>query len=264
MPSFSIVNAVLTQANAVAFISYGSRGTRDIDNLSDYDPYYKKEDVIGQSANAGQQSQYKADLSFSPNRGMIAYKDDVSRYMLFQFNPEEIQDEKTINYEDSGKTGVDNTDFFWVNGGPRTVSFTLQMDATEGSRQSHLGQIGGATLSQAEKFTHDPARGVLNQVEFLQALTRPLRQDPNAPVFVRGSVAAFDQFQAPPEIVFVYGYFYLEGVVLSVTPTYTLWNRDLVPVRANVAVQLRIQEGQTIKVSPELTNVSTQGFNLNR
>lgn len=261
--SYTAVRAILASYNIASFVSYGKVGNRELDNLSEHDPFYKREDVVGRNATLGNSNFPKADLSFTPNRGLIALKEDTSRNMAFQFNPEEVTDDKSVVYEDKGKTGLDVLDFLWIQGGARTVEFTLQFDATEGSRQTHLGKEGGDTVTRADGFTHDPTRGVLNQVEFLQALMRPKKVDVNTPVFVRGNVQTSEQFQPPPEIIFVYGYFYFEGVIVRASPTYTLWSRELVPLRASMSVAIRVMEGQSIQINQDLVTLSGQGFNVN-
>jgi hypothetical protein len=261
----SLTGAILSGVSTASFfIPYALAGSRPRDQISQNDPYYNPADYAQDNVAVNKGNRYKADLSYNTMRGLLAYKDDNSRNLLFQFNPTDLDDTKQVIYEDREKTGFDNTDFLWIRGGSRNISFTLFLDATEGSRQAHLGKVGSPEVSQSEMFTHNPERGVLNQVEFLQSLCRPMRSDPNTPVFIRGSVGSFDQFTPPPEIVFVYGPFYLEGVVTQANPKYTLFSRTLVPLRATVEINIRVQEGQTITINRNLTDLSSQGFTLNQ
>lgn len=177
------------------------------------------------------------------NKGKIMYKADNSKSLNFQFNPSELSGSYTPIYENRPKTGYDNLDYFWVGGEANTLSFTLFLDATEGSRQKYMGLDGGDTISEREMFTHNPDRGVLNQTEFFLSLLRPYIPSDNTPIFVRGSSRKHKQFYPPPEIIFIWGTWYLEGICLTAMPTYLLHNKNLVPVRATIDVTLRLSDG---------------------
>lgn len=248
------VSGILSAYNIYTFFSYGQNGGRNID-AKKFDPYYK--DKPEGTTNQPSYPVYKPDYSFSQKRGIFAFKDNPDKYITFQFNPEQHTDDKSVVYEDRQKTGLDEVDFLWVSGGPRNWDFELFLDATEGSKQTHLG-IDPANAA----FTHDPNRGVLNQVEFIQSFMRPANADPNTPVFVNGNVKLSNQFTAPPEVIFVFGPFYFEGVITRATPSYQLWNRQLVPLRATMAITIRIQEGRTLTFNQRLNdlalNIQTQ------
>lgn len=196
-------------------------------------------------------------------RGLIAYKADPERFLLFQFNPAPLRDSKSVSYADRGKTGFDADDPIWISGGPRSISFELFLDATEGSRQKHLGRTGGETLSKSEYVTHDPSRGTMKQVEFLQSLQRPLVPKENLPRFVRNSVIPAEQFSAPPEIIFVYGYLYFEGVVSELSIEHKLFNRSLIPIRSEANVTIRIIESYEIRISEAASDLARQGVSAN-
>jgi Contractile injection system tube protein len=246
-----IVQRLFNVINLAHFILSMRANVRDIDDISAYDPYVKKSAFIEKSQiNKG--SEYKSDYSFGGSRGLIAYKEDITKAMKFQFNPEDFTDNFNPVYEDRTKTGMNKVDYFWVSGSARTVEFTLFLDATEGSNQDHIGK------STFDLFTHDPQRGVLNQVEFLQGLKLPYEPTNTTPLFIRGNSRKFKQFYPPPEIVFIYGYFYLEGVLTAGTPKYTLFNRDLIPMRAEIPITLRITDGSSVNINSQLTNIAGQ------
>jgi hypothetical protein len=197
---------------------------------------------------------YIPDYSYNITRGILAIKKDISQYLIFQFNPEELTDSKDVSYEDRPRLGFDHQDFIWVNGGPRTVSFTLKLDATNGSKVTHLGKLPRDTAgASTNNLTHDPAYGTLKQVEFLQALQRPFEPRQSAPRFIKGSALPNTQFTPPPVVIFNYGPIYLEGVISSLSVSHKEFNRGLVPVMSDVTVTFKVQEGKIISINPQIT-----------
>lgn len=220
-------------------------------------------DVQAQAFSSTSNNFYKTDFSYTNVRGIFALKIDNEQYIQFQFNPEEITDEKSVEYTDRQKTGRDEADYIWIKGGPRTLTFKLTLDATISSKVKHLGKSNARDFDYStDSFTHDPDRGVLNQVEFLQSLQRPFVKDhglsPNKtlkPRFVRGgAIQGSEPFANPPEVIFVYGNFYLEGVVASLSTTYNLWDKNLIPLRAECNITFRVKEGGAISINSNLTN----------
>lgn len=215
------------------------------------DPYNKTDSTI--VAPAQQVAPNPINFGYSPYRGIFAIKQDVNQYLQFQFNPEEISDSKEVTYEDRLRLGFDNADYIWVNGGARTVSFTLKLDATESSRVRHLGKSGNPVPTGNDLLTHNPEVGVLGQVQFLQSLQRPFEPGQLSPRFIRANAQPSNQFVTPPEVIFVYGVMYLEGVLSSLSVTYTGWNSKLVPVQAECAIVFRVQEGKVLQINPQVT-----------
>ena len=187
-------------------------------------------------------------------RGAFFYKDDPSKSIQFQFNPSEWSDSKSATYEDRSKTGFNNTDYIWINGGARTIPLTLFLDATNESRGTFFRKSNSPEPTSFELFTHDPERGVLNQVEFLQALLIPTVQDIELPRFIRGNSKPAEQFASPPSIIWVFGNFYLEGVISSLETSYKLWSSSLIPLRAEVSLTIRVKEGRAININQNLVN----------
>jgi hypothetical protein len=199
---------------------------------------------------------FRPDYSYSTIRGTFVLLDDEDRYLNFQFNPEELSDSKEVTYEDRSKTGFDNTDYIWVNGGSRTITFTLQLDASEASRVRHLGKSGNSNPTGGDLDTHDPNMGTLKQVEFLQSLQRPLFPSTETPRFIRNGAVPSKQFAAPPEITFVYGSLYLIGVIASLGITHKAWSRNLRPLQSEASVTFKVLEGRTININPNVTKLA--------
>lgn len=208
---------------------------------------------------------YQMDNSFTAVRGVFALKSDPDQYMQFQFNPEEIQDEKSVEYTDRSKTGRDEVDYIWIKGGPRVLTFKLIFDATLGSKVRHLGKSDSREYNYAtDDFTHNPDRGTLNQVEFLQGLMRPFIKDKGvaqnkvlAPRYIRGgAVQGESPFANPSEVIFVYGPFYLEGIVTAAPVTHQLWDRNLIPLRSEAQVTFRVKEGGALNINSAITRIA--------
>lgn len=193
----------------------------------------------------------QSDVYSSHAKGRIFYKANNDKSIDFQFNPPDLSSTYTPNYEVRTKTGYDKLDYFWVSGSENIITFKLFLDATEGSRQSYMGLDGYDNITDRELFTHDPQRGVLNQVEFYLGLMRPYIPSYTTPIFVRGSVRKHKQFYPPPEIIFIWGNWYLEGVCVNAAPRYTLHNRNLIPIRAEMDISLRISDGVSVNLTKQ-------------
>lgn len=240
-----------------------NRTSNDLDALRasfDTDPRLREEFAAQENAVP---PGYRYDLSYNTTRGLFAFKEDTSRLLFFQFNPTTITDSKDVQYEERQITGFDSAKVIWISGGSRPLNFQLFLDATEASRKNYLGKSGGPVLTSDEIFTHDPSRGVLNQVEFLQSLQRPYFPDANSPRFIRGGAINSPQFTPPPEVIFVYGNFYLEGVITSLSIEYSAFNRDLIPLRATADITFRVTEGQEVRINEDVTKFANQGFSVN-
>ena len=174
-------------------------------------------------------------INKTSKRGTIIDMSDNS-ILNFQFNPTEIQEEKSLKYEEREITGFDNTNLIWINGGNKQISFDLDFDATQASNTQYLG---------ASNFTHDPERGTLNQVEFLQKFLHPRTKE--TVKFTRSNfIPTGNQFEYPSELVFIYGNYYVIGTMMSCPVTHTLFDKDLVPLRSKVSVKIHVKESYNI------------------
>ena len=255
-----LFNRSLNALVATQFYNSLQPSLKDLGTIESKDPYYKKSGLSERSkwlvSLTENYPEYKPNLGQIATRGIIAYKDDIdnpAKILKFQFNPIEISDNFTPQYEDRIRTGVSESDFLWVSGSVRTMDFTLFLDSTLGSRSEYF--------SSDKNFTHSD-KGVLPQLEFLQALTRPYLKSNSSNIgvfidkamFVRGAyVGNTGRFYPPPEIVFVYGNYYLTGVVGSVGTKLTLFNENLIPIRAEVVVSLKIHDGIALNVNERLS-----------
>jgi hypothetical protein len=196
-------------------------------------------------------------------RGLLCEKNNPDRVLIFQFNPEEVSDQKETVWEERGTTGFDHTEDIWIRGGGRKINFRLFLDATASSNTMHFNRTGtsGGGTRNPDGSINNPAYnllehsiGVMDQVEMLQSFERPLPRDPNRARFSRGGfipdeVEGRNQFSSPPRLIWVYGNFYLECILSGLYLTYQAFNHLLVPVRAEAQVTLKITEGMVLKTN---------------
>ncbi len=199
------------------------------------------------------------DIPYSPIRGILAPKrsSTSSPYpeneaLKFQFNPEEIIDIKNSEWATKSYTGYSANDYFWIKGGERQISFKLFFDATAGSNNQMFEGRGDYGIENLNP------RGVLPMVEKLTKFQYPVPEKGRA-LFLSGGLAdvsAFKRFSSPPIAIFVFGSYYMEAVVPSVNVKYTLFNKDLVPVRAECDVTLKIIESYVVDIDTSLQLLS--------
>lgn len=80
---------------------------------------------------------------YTVSRGIIINKEfvvgtktpDLLKGYHFQFNPQQVHDSKTTNYETRSYTGLPYNDYIWSGGGERVITFQLFMDNTPQSKQ---------------------------------------------------------------------------------------------------------------------------------
>lgn len=185
-------------------------------------------------------------------RGILAHKNNPEKLYLFQFNPQEINDTKDVRYADIDRPNRQYVDYVFSGGGPRTLAFTLNLDATAGSNtpeftSTKLGNQGFETLD--ERFPN----GVMDDVQFLQAFLYPVLPDVDAPRFIYGGATPSEQFSAPPTAVFVYGQLYFEGIVKSVNVTHQLWDHRLISRRAEVQITFAVFEEELVRPNKALS-----------
>lgn len=259
-----------SQLNFLSFLPASpQRALRDL--------FFRGEPSSNTSFVQGPDTKYLLNRSDNPRsyntiRGVIAQKFDLSKVLVFQFNPEEITDKKSVSYADRERPGFDNSDFIWISGGPRTISFKLILNSTESSNLREFGKPGVSLsirdnptdFSKKQKngsaFTHNYQKGTLEQVEFLQALQRPLLKKSGTPRFVYNGAVPADQFSNPPELIFNYGPIYLEGILADLEVTHTRFNEALVPTHSECNVVIRVSEGQLVVIDNALN--SYNGINL--
>lgn len=212
---------------------------------------------IAASMGSVNQSTSRVDIdsaSYSSVRGLLAPKNYSSEdeILLFQFNPTEIRDSKQSVWNERTYPGFSANDYFWANGGPRVMSFTLQFDATAGTnnvvfgKNTAWGNEGYTTLGDIYP------KGVMGFVEKLTSFQYPIQVDATKPRYSSGLAIPNIRFMPPPVAIFVLGDFYLEAVVTSVDTTYTLFNKKLQPIRCECSVSLSILETDIVPINDNL------------
>lgn len=184
---------------------------------------------------------------------------DESRKFLFQFNPTTIEVEKQVVYSPRAYTGLDYQDYIWANGGAKTLSFQLFMDATPGSYHSYFRKTEANGDSVYDEVDRLKPRGLHDEIELLESFMRPEVPENGVvkvPRFSSGGVVPPNQFYPPPTLIFVYGDFYLEGILSECRITTTLFNSKLQPVRAIAEVVFVVFERVEVKIQSALKSAS--------
>jgi len=211
-------------------------------------------------------------------RGMLVPKKmntrgfDESRTFTFQFNPEELKIQKEAIYNTRSYTGLDYTDYIWASGGEKTVQFNLFMDATSGAFNPAFGNaLDWGVKNISDAVTKKP-RGVLDDCELLESFVRPdvpTKGKIKIPKFSSGGIVPPNQFYPPPVLIFIYGNFYLEGILRSVDFTYSAWRTNLIPARAQATISFTVLEQEEVSIAsvlnqvvPQISSASIQTTNL--
>lgn len=90
-------------------------------------------------------------------------------------------------------------------------------------------------------------RGILPEVELLQSFLYPAPiGSEETPLFAEGGIVNSGQFRPPVIAILAIGPLYLEGVVKSAPVSYTLFDRDLTPIRGTVDIEFAVFEFENI------------------
>jgi len=255
---YRIATGILNGANVYNF-SFGNNGKlREIGDYTYFNPY-TRETAINALGVGSDLKDYRADISFTQTRGKIFYKENTDKYIEFQFNPTELHETYNPVYTERDHSSRADTQYVWNKGTPHTMEFDLFFDATQGSDQQHIGKHStdksSGSISNYNVETHNADRGILDQVEFFKSLVLPYepRTVKNfTPEFLHGNFKPTHKFYPPPEIIFVFGNFYFEGVVVKANPIYDLFNYKLIPIRGNMNIEIRIIDGTSININNSL------------
>jgi hypothetical protein len=168
----------------------------------------------------------------------------------FQFNPTQLSDKRAVSYAMLSAPGQLLPDRQYTAGGDRTISFTVRVDGlfrpsdnevgTGGAGQS-LGSGNGPTRIQRDEtgsiepelnkyraFLYPQPR---NEVDWRKA-TRSFTG------LYRRATPATESLGAPPLCEFGMGGRVITCIVTDLGVTETLFNRELRPLRADVAITL--------------------------
>jgi hypothetical protein len=162
-------------------------------------------------------------------RGFLANIDSIPPLIVtFQFNPETLTDNKTVNFADrnAGLCG-DAPGKQYTGGGDRTISFQLRLHGLEQGTNA-LNPTG-------------VDNGVSTELAKLRSFLYP-KSDAWASVGALFGGEGGVRLSAPPTCIFGFGTRLLACVVTKVAVTETQFNSKLAPVRADVDVSLTVIE----------------------
>ena len=109
------------------------------------------------------------------------------------------------------------------------------------------GPAGFDLQGAAFSNTRIDERGILPEVELIQSFLypEPLNGE-QTPKFAEGGVVSSTQFRPPATVVFALGPIYLEGVIKAAPVTYTLFDKDLTPLRATMDIEIAVFEYENL------------------
>lgn len=163
-------------------------------------------------------------------RGFIANIDVIPPLIVtFQFNPESITDNKTVNFADRDSDLCGNSPGkTYTGGGHRTLSFDIKL---------HGMEQGTNALNPTAVDN-----GISTELAKLRSFLYP-KADAWATVGqLAGREAEGRRLASPPTCVFGFGTKILECVVTEITITETQFNSVLAPVRADIGITLVVNE----------------------
>ena len=95
--------------------------------------------------------------------------------------------------------------------------------------------------------TRTRKRGVLDAVELIRSFLYPAPLvGESTPKFSEGGMVSINQFRPPAIAVVCIGPMYLEGYVTSAQTQYTLFDKDLCPIRATIDVEFSVLEFEDV------------------
>jgi hypothetical protein len=143
----------------------------------------------------------------------------------FQFNPKELTDRRALTYASVGAPGLLMPVRQYVQGGDRTISFSVEVD----------GRYPADT-----PIASDDSGGITPELNKYRAFVYPATSDWSS---ASGSsfVSLYDstqQFVSPPQAIFGFGDIVVPCTVTEISITETLLDPNLSVLRAKVAVTL--------------------------
>ena len=212
-------------------------------SLYDKDQYQKYDDVV-----------------YSPVRGILAKDGYQSNedVLLFQFNPETISDVKEVEWYNKSSVGFSSNDYLWVKGGERSLTFKLWFEATASVNTPIFrpGAIYGEDTY--DTLNEIFPRGVMPMVEKLTSFQYPQIIDGNKPRYSTGVKTPEVRFMPPPIAIFIFGEFYMRGIISGVSTQYTLFDKRLKPLRAECDVTFKVIETDVVQIDETLMRKGKQ------
>jgi hypothetical protein len=167
----------------------------------------------------------------TPIRGFLTSLDVAPPVSVaFQYNPQKIRDKRTVKYASLEAPGILMPIKQYVNGGDRTISFTVRLDSTDALNVTSL------------PILTDPDGGLTPELNKYRAFMYPktplwiTARGSFVPVFQRQGM--LNQFESPPECLFGLGERLVRCIVTQVDVDELLFNARLAPLRADVTVTL--------------------------
>ena len=160
-------------------------------------------------------------------RGFIANVTVIPPLIVtFQFNPESINDNKSINYADGRADLCGNAPGkIYTSGGHRTISFDFKLHGLEEGTNT----INPTPLDN----------GISTELAKLRSFLYPI--DDAWAVISMGSEEG-RRLSAPPPCIFGFGTKILDCIVSELTINETQFNSTLAPVQADVSITLTVTE----------------------
>ena len=102
--------------------------------------------------------------------------------------------------------------------------------------------------NEAYSLSRVHERGILPEVELIQSFLYPAPlTGEKTPLFAEGGVVTGTQFRPPAIAVLTLGPLYLEGVVKSAPVNYTLFDKDLTPLRGTMDIEFAVFEFANVR-----------------
>jgi len=166
----------------------------------------------------------------NPVRGFLASVGlDPEIFVEFQYNPEKVDDKRSISYATLNAPGMLMPVRQYSAGGDRTLSFKVIVDGL------FEGPAGGIDIDR------DDRGGIAPELLKYRAFMYPQTDRwQDALTTVGGFVGLYDDpnsvFAAPPVCAFGFGDRVIDCIVTEVSITEQLFNASLDPLRAEVSV----------------------------
>ncbi|MFC0597817.1 hypothetical protein [Streptomyces palmae] len=146
----------------------------------------------------------------------------------FQYNPTQLSDKRAVDYAALNAPGQLLPLRQYVQGGDRTISFTVRVDG-----------LSPGPADDRIPISTDEDGGITPELNKYRALVWPRNRDwPSAQGSFTGLYAGTDRFACPPECVFGFGDRTIDCVVTQIDITELLFTPALAPLRADIAVTL--------------------------
>jgi len=160
-----------------------------------------------------------------PTRGFLRCRTATPPILIrFQFNPTQVADKRAVTYATLNAPGMVLPARQYVQGGDRTLSFTVTVEGLTDGPIAIARDDDGSIGPELNKY---------------RALLYPQTGDWDR---ARGSFvslyAELQQFVSPPPCEFGFGDILIPCVVTDVSITEKLFNESLRPLRAEIAISL--------------------------